>query len=290
MRTVLVLEAHAKLNLTLEVLGKRTDGYHEVASIMQTIELADTVTLTPSQELTLSCSDPSLDGTDNLAWKAADLLRRKCDASLGADIQIEKRIPIAAGLGGGSADAAATLVGLNKLWDLRLSTDDLRVMGAELGSDVPFLVDGGTAIALGRGERIRQLPGPELPWFVLAVPEVDLPDKTASMYRALTPSDFTSGGLTRKLEARIRGGGDVPPQLLFSVFDSSARAIARDVDRCWNDLFAAGAREIHVSGSGPALYTVVSKKEMATTIALVMERIKGWRSFATRAWPAADAR
>ena len=109
------------------------------------------------------------------------------------------------------------------------------------------------------------------------------------MYRVLTPDNFTRGALTFKLEARIlHHGGDVPPQLLFNTFDTVARTAIPDVDRCWNDMYAAGAREIHVSGSGPAIFAAVERKEIATTIHLVMERIKGWRSLVTRAWSNPD--
>ena len=285
------IDAHAKLNLTLEVLGKRDDGYHDIASIMQTLDLADTLTFRPADSLSLTCSLPELSGPGNLALSAAELLRSEFGVSDGASIHIEKRIPVAAGLGGGSADAAATLVGLNKLWGLELSNDRLRYIGAKLGSDVPFLVEGGTATALGRGERVRHLPTPDLPWIVIAVPNANLPDKTAAMYRALTPDNFTRGALTFKLEARIlHHGGDVPAQLLFNTFDTVARTAIPDVDKCWNDMYAAGAREIHVSGSGPAIYAAVERKEIATTVQLVMERIKGWRSLVTRAWSNPDAR
>ena len=278
------VDAHAKLNLTLEVLGRREDGYHEVASIMQTLDLADTVTIRPADSLGLSCTVPELSGAENLALRAAELLRREAGVSDGASIHIEKRIPVAAGLGGGSADAAATLVGLNRLWRLHLSEDRLRRVGAKLGSDVPFLIEGGTATGLGRGERVRHIPTPRLPWLVISTPNVEMRDKTAAMYGALTPDNFTRGALTFKLEARIANKGDVPPQLLFNTFDTVARDVMPDVDRCWKDMYAAGAREIHVCGSGPAIYAAVERKEIATTIQLVMERIKGWRSVVARAW------
>ncbi len=286
---MLTLQARAKLNLTLEALGKRPDGYHETASIMQTLELADTVRIEPSDALEVVCSDESLNGCRNLAWRAADMLRRETGAADGARVHIEKRIPAAAGLGGGSSDAAATLVGLNRLWRLGLSNDKLRALAAELGSDVPFLIEGGTAIAVGRGERIRRLPTPPLTWFVLAFQPTSMQDKTAFMYRLLTPDAFTRGGLTRKLEARIRNGGDVPPQLLFNVFDAPARSALPDVARCWDDMQAAGAREIHVCGSGSAIYAAISVREFATTVQLLMERIKGWRCILTRASPDAGA-
>ena len=282
---MLTLQAHAKLNLTLEVLGRRPDGYHETASIMQTLTLADTITIEPSESLEVICSEPGLEGEDNLAWKAADLLRRETGTARGARISIDKNIPVSAGLGGGSSDAAATLVGLNTLWDIEMPHDSLRLLAAGIGSDVPFLVEGGTAIALGRGERVRTLPTAPLPWFVLAFPATSRQDKTAFMYRSITEENFTRGGLTRKLEARIRNKGDIPPQFLFNAFDMVARDVEPDVDRCWSDMHAAGAREIHVSGSGPTVYAAIERKEIATAVHLVMEKIKGWPTIVTRAWP-----
>ena len=286
---MLTLPARAKLNLTLEVLGRRPDGYHETASIMQTLDLADIVTIEPSDRLEVTCSLPGLDGETNLAWKAADLLRREAGVSSGARITIDKHIPSSSGLGGGSSDAAATIVGLNSMWDLGLSYDRLRAIAASVGSDVPFLIEGGTAIALGRGDKIRSLPTTDLPWFVLAFPSSTKTDKTAFMYRSITEENFTRGGLTRKLEARIRNGGDVPPQLLFNAFDTVARSVEPDVDRCWSDMYSAGAREIHVSGSGPTVYAAIDRKEIATTVQLVMEKIRGWPSLVTRAWPVVGA-
>ena len=277
------LKARAKLNLTLEILGKRDDGYHNVASIMQTLDLADDVIVRPSDSLELTCDVPELGGRANLAWRAADLLRQEAGVREGVAIEIRKRIPIAAGLGGGSADAAAVLVGLNRMWKLGMSNDDLHSLAARLGSDVPFLIEGGTAMATGRGEIIRRLPSAPLPAFVIAVPKSDLADKTARMYGALTRTDFTRGALTRKLEARIRNGGDVPPQYLFNAFDEVARAAFPEVRACWEDAYSLGAREIHLCGSGPAIYAAIGRKELATTVHLVMDRIKGWRTLTARA-------
>ena len=282
------LKARAKLNLTLEILGKRDDGYHNIASIMQTLDLADDVTIRPSDSLDLRCGVPELGGRRNLAWRAADLLRSEAGVREGAAIEIRKRIPIAAGLGGGSADAAAVLVGLNRMWKLGLPPADLRALAARVGSDVPFLIEGGTAMAAGRGELIRDLPpAADLPSFVIAVPKADAAaDKTARMYAALPESARTRGALTRKLEARIRNGGDVPPQYLFNAFDDLARDAFPEVRACWDDARSLGAREIHICGSGPAIYAAIERKELATTVHLVMDKIKGWRTLATRAAPA----
>ncbi len=283
------LKARAKINLTLEVLGKRDDGYHNIASIMQTLDLADDVALAPSDSLELRCDVPELGGRGNLAWRAADSLRREAGVREGAAIEIRKRVPIAAGLGGGSADAAAVLVGLNRMWKLGMSADELRALAARLGSDVPFLIEGGTAMATGRGETIRDLPPADgLPAFVVAVPKADAAaaDKTARMYAALPESARTRGALTRKLEARIRNGGDVPPQYLFNAFDEFARDAFPEVRACWDDARSLGASEIHLCGSGPAIYAAIGRKELATTVHLVMDRIKGWRTLIARAAPA----
>ena len=149
---MLTIRAFAKINLTLEVLGKRANGYHEVATVMQTIDLCDELTLEPSSGVSLRCSDPALETTDNLVLRAANLLREHAGGDSGAGMYLRKSIPVAAGLGGGSSDAAAALVGLRELWNLEEAVPDLRPLAAALGSDVPFFLSGGTAIAEGRGD------------------------------------------------------------------------------------------------------------------------------------------
>ena len=153
--------AKAKINLTLDILGKRADGYHEVEMIMQTIDLTDQMIFSPSEDgaITIEC-DVSYVPTDerNLAYKAALLLKERFGIQEGVHIVLHKKIPVSAGLAGGSSNAAATLRGLNQLWGLQLSLEELSVLGAEIGSDVPFCVyGGGTAIATGRGEIIERI-------------------------------------------------------------------------------------------------------------------------------------
>ena len=154
-------KSHAKINLTLEVLGKRRDGYHEIRTIMQELELHDTISfeLISGGRLELSCSDPSLPlGEENLAYKAAMLLKSLYAPDKGIRMNLTKRIPVAAGLGGGSSNAAAVLKALNSLWNLSLDDTILLELGAGLGSDVPFFLYGGTALAEGRGEKLKPLP------------------------------------------------------------------------------------------------------------------------------------
>ena len=158
---VLIAEAHAKINLHLEVLGIRTDGFHELAMVMQSINLSDQLKMKESVEnnITLkSNSNEISNGEENLIIKAAKLLRNKVgDSQLGVDIELEKNIPVGAGLAGGSADAAATLVGLNKLWRLNLEIEELEKLSKEIGSDVPFCISGGRQICFGRGEILEKL-------------------------------------------------------------------------------------------------------------------------------------
>ena len=187
------LLAPAKLNLYLRVVGRRPDSYHELETLFERIDLADELafTLQPSG-VTLTCDDASLDcGPTNLVTRAARLLQGTTGTEPGAEIHLIKRIPIASGLGGGSSDAATTLIGLNRLWELGLSRQSLRELGAQLGSDVPFfLEEAAFAIGRGRGEQCEPLPGPTL-WHVVVVPPERL--STAQIYQGF---DAQGGGLT----------------------------------------------------------------------------------------------
>ncbi|MGH7345206.1 MAG: 4-(cytidine 5'-diphospho)-2-C-methyl-D-erythritol kinase [Candidatus Rokuibacteriota bacterium] len=159
----LALSAAAKVNLALEVLGRRDDGYHEIATVMQTVDLSDRLVLEEADvlELRTTASDVPTDGT-NLALKAASTLRDMAGVSRGVRITLDKRIPVAAGLGGGSTDAAAVLVGLNRLWGLRWPTARLAEAAVQLGMDVPFFLRGGVALGTGRGEQLEPLAGAAL--------------------------------------------------------------------------------------------------------------------------------
>ena len=174
----LCVRAPAKINLHLEVLGLRADGFHELAMVMQSIDLADTLRLRPTADglISLRCDRQDLptDGS-NLIVRAGELLRARSGFSeLGAELVLEKRIPIGAGLAGGSSDGAAALVGLNALWGLGVPADALHAMAAELGSDVPFCLDGGTQLCFGRGERLESLSSPELAVLLIKHPQVSV--------------------------------------------------------------------------------------------------------------------
>ena len=186
------LRSPAKVNLRLDVLYKRNDGYHEIRSVMQEIDLCDEVTISlGGSKLKVSCDDRETpEGTENLAHRAARNILRRFKIDVGIDIFIEKRIPVASGLGGGSSNAAATLMGLNKLLRLRLTKKELMEMGTQLGADVPFFIFGRRALVTGIGDRLRKIELPSPLWTVLVNPNIRV--STAWAYKNLNM------GLTKK--------------------------------------------------------------------------------------------
>ena len=173
---MVTVEANAKINLTLDILGKRPDGFHEVAMVMQTIGLHDTLVMEKTErDIELSINVPWLKADEkNLAWRAAELIRQEYGLEGGVRIELTKRIPVAAGLAGGSADAAAVLKGMNDLYGLQLDEKKLCELGARLGSDIPFCIMGGTMLATGRGEVLTRLSDMPETWVVLAKPRVSV--------------------------------------------------------------------------------------------------------------------
>ena len=260
------IEAPAKVNLTLEVLGNREDGYHEIASVMQAISLFDTLTFRPSDEIKVLAEIEDLGTQDNLVYRAAMLLRETSGVSAGAELHLDKQIPLAAGLGGGSSDAAATLLGLDRLWGLELGEGELKDLAARLGSDVPFFVTGGTALVGGRGERVSNVKTPPTLWLVLAFPDHRLENKTATAYRALTPSHYTDGRRTADLVKRIEAGVEINYDSFFNIFDSVATQIFPGIDGSRSILQEASGRPVHLSGAGPTLFCRVDGPEQGQRV------------------------
>jgi 4-diphosphocytidyl-2-C-methyl-D-erythritol kinase len=259
-----VYYSYAKINLTLEILNKRPDGFHELATVMQTIGLYDTLTVAPAADLQFDCNRPELVDESNLVWQAALRLHELCPESekQGADIYLEKNIPLAAGLGGGSSNAAITLVALNNLWNLGLSQEQLLEEAARLGSDVPFFLLGGTALAEGRGERLTVLPPLPRTWLVLLYPDLEMPlTKTKELYKMLDRSDFTAGAVTRTLVRSLNRGEEVSTSLFFNGFEQAVYERFPQMDQFRQALVEAGADHVWISGSGPTLFTVVEGEE-----------------------------
>lgn len=264
---MLTVLAPAKLNLTLEVLAKRPDGFHEIRSVIQTINLCDSLHFQLSQNIEFKFNVPNLIPEESLVSKIASLLREATGCAKGATIEINKRIPLLSGLGGDSSDAAATLRGLNKLWGLGLSPGELLELASRLGSDVAFFVYGGTAVVKGRGEMVTPLPPSPHMWVVVMMPPVPrMPGKTAQLYASLKAIHYTDGQITDRLVALLTGGGEVTPSSLFNVFEGVALDSFTGLGEYWQQFLKAGAQEVHLAGSGPALFTLVKDKAQAEKI------------------------
>ena len=266
--------AFAKLNLTLEVLGRRDDGYHEVKTVIQTIDLADRLEFSPSRKMQVVCNDKSLSGQANLVWRAAQDLAKASGVAPLARVAIEKHIPTSMGLGGGSSDAACALVSLNQMWGLHLSLDHLAEIAAGIGSDVPFFLWGGTALAEGRGERVSPLPPlPSLP-AILICPDITLPNKTAAMYSKLTPASFSDGGVTRRMIQILTGGqfvGDSVGGLIQNAFDDVAWMAFPDLSPMRQKLDQIMPGRFHLSGSGPALFALPASETDRQVVAAALQ-------------------
>lgn len=260
------LKSRAKINLSLDVVGKRPDGYHEVEMIMQQINLYDNISISERDDneikIFTNCeyipTNPS-----NIAYKAADNLRKTLSIYKGVNIYIDKRIPVAAGLAGGSANAAAVLKGLNKLWDLKLSQKELMDIGINIGADVPFCILGGTALAQGIGEKLTPIKSNiKNTWIVLAKPPISV--STGEVYRQLDLSKITNKPNTARLVDSIEKGN------IYGISDSM-RNVLETVTEAKHPIISEIKRKMMeynclvsmMSGSGPTVFGICKNYEKA---------------------------
>lgn len=265
---MLTVKAFAKINLALDVLYKRPDGYHEVAMVMQAVSLADTIILTSHPgDIVLNVNIPGLpDDASNLAYRAAALIKEYAGIQQGVLITLDKRIPLAAGLAGGSADAAAVLKGLNNLWELNLSLDKLSKLAAKLGSDVPFCLYNGTMLATGRGELLSPLPPLPKCYVILAKPAVEVP--TAWVYqefkadRVQVRPDIAA--MSKFLE---QGSIDGVAGNLANVLESVTIPAHPEIAKIKESMLKYGAMAALMSGSGPTVFGLAGCQKQAEVIA-----------------------
>ncbi|AGG06046.1 4-diphosphocytidyl-2-C-methyl-D-erythritol kinase [Dehalococcoides mccartyi] len=263
---MLTLLAPAKVNLSLEVLYRRKDGYHELRSIIQSLSLCDRLSFSPSKTVHISSDSQDWQADLSLVSKAVELFSERCGQNTGVNLKIAKRIPLVSGLGGDSSCAAAVLKGLNKLWGCGYPCWRLMEIGAELGSDVPFFIMGGTAMMEGRGETVTPLPTLTQMWAVLLVPALDMPaDKTAALYRNLRPDSFTSGEISDKLLESICQG-KLSLSLCFNAFEKVAFELFPELVKYRWQFLEAGAYQISLAGAGPTLFTLLKDKNTAEKI------------------------
>jgi len=252
-----VVAAPAKLNLYLEVLGKRADGFHALETLMVAVDLFDTLELRPRPDATLAltCAPPGLPtGPDNLVYNAADRLRRRANRpDLGATIHLTKRIPAQAGLAGGSSDAAAALIGLNRVWNLALPKADLAAVAAEVGSDVAFFLDLPAAWCTGRGELVTPEPGGAQLHAVLVCPPVGL--GTADVFRRVVVPAVQQDGMAVRAAFRA-GDADALGRALFNRLAAPAFGLAPLVETVYRRLSDQHPSGCLMSGSGSAVFAL----------------------------------
>lgn len=276
----LALSAAAKVNLALEILGKRADGYHEIATVMHTVDLCDRLTLEEADGFELRVAGPSTptDG-QNLALRAALRLREAAQVQRGVGIALDKRIPVAAGLGGGSADAAAALLGLNRLWGLRWPLRRLEEVAVTLGMDVPFFLRGGAARATGRGEKLEAVSAEALA-LVLVNPRHG--SSTAQAYARVTPAVYTDGRRSQEMVDALRSRRAARvAACLYNALEASVVPGQPEIPRMKAALLAAGALGAVMSGSGPTVVGLARSWEHARQIRRRVARAS-WECWAVR--------
>jgi len=234
------------------------------------------------------CDNPSWDPELSLVPRAAGLLQQVTGCTKGVTVQLNKRIPLLSGLGGDSSDAAAMLHGLNRLWELGLSSQKLLALAASLGSDVGFFLYGGTALLQGRGEIITPLPPLPMTGLVLAMPPAPgTPGKTGALYAQLRSSHYTDGHITQIMAEEITAGRQLEPSLLFNTFENIAFTRLSELSICREHILKMGGGNVHLSGTGPALFTLIDDREAAASLCRLIAQ-QGMQSWLTTTLAAPD--
>ncbi len=281
MTEVLTLKAPAKINLYLKILNKRPDGYHDIETVFERIDLYDTIKLRPlDKDIVVLCDNPQVPcDSRNLVHRVAAVLKESYGISSGVEITLNKKIPVAAGLGGASSDCAACLRGLNELWGLKLKKDDIFDIGSRIGADVAFfLMDTGRAIGRGKGEILEPLPKGEKFWYLLVNPGFEALAKDA--YSALN-FGLTHAGNNSKIDVhslrKIRfndlGG------FLFNSLEAPVEKKHKEVSEVKSEIIKAGLKLSLMSGSGPTVYGIAESREKALEVKKRLLLREGWQAF-----------
>ena len=275
------LPSYGKINWLLRILGKRADGYHELCTLFQTISLHDRLSFSESDTLLLECEGTSVPtGNENLIIRAAKALQYRFNKKNGARILLDKGIPSPGGLGGGSSNAAVALIGLRKLWNLDASAEELSAIGAEIGSDVPFFLHGGTAIGTGRGEIIESTSEIREEFMLVVTPNVAV--STRDAFAEFDTSNLTMDDPESILRVcRFTGESrDLRNKTLINDFESSVFRVHPEIARVKNTLLGLGARQALMSGSGASVFAVFDKEETRQTALKALDIESTWRKFA----------
>jgi len=265
------MDSYSKINLTLNVLGKRKDGYHEIESIMQSVNLADKIVITKKGKgITIKCNNPQVPvDIDSLAYKTAEKILDKYRIKRGVEIEIDKKIPLASGMAGGSANSATILLGINKLFDLKLKNEELWVIGEELGMDVPFCIQNGTALAYHKGEKLTPLLplSPSL-WVIIINPDFKISTQWAYNNLKIGKNKKTiNSNSTRSMRNALKVG--TPVEIAKNLFNSFESVIIKKypkIGKIKNRLIEEGILGALMSGSGPSVFGIAKSQEEALKI------------------------
>ena len=285
------LPSFAKINWTLRILGKREDGFHELCTIFQTVSLNDVITFSEFDDLSLGCSDPSVPtGEENLIIRAARRLQTFSGLAKGASIRLEKRIPSPGGLGGGSSNAAVTLIGLCRLWELDIRWEELIDISADLGSDISFFMYGGTALGTGRGETIERVADISAENILIVTPQVSVSTKDAfAALSALSLTNTTSNHILRVCRSEAESL-DPRRSVLTNDFEASVFSSHPEIRRVKETLLDLGAINAAMSGSGASVFAIFDNTETRQTAEKALDTESTWRKFAVSTVSRADYR
>ena len=278
----ITVPAFAKINWSLRIRGKRADGYHEIDTVLQTVTLHDTIVLESGSAggIRLWCDDRAIPSDEsNLVWRAAAALRERYSINQSVKISLEKRIPSEAGLGGGSSDAAATLIALAHLWEVKASEDEFVRIAESLGSDVPFFLFGGTARATGRGEMIGPLQDAPEQHLVVIKPNANV--ATTKAYDALNSRTLTSTD-AKPILLRSQASDDSASfdlDGLHNDFEAVIFQLEPEIERAKNALLKSGARATMLCGSGSAVFGIFENQDAQERAIQAIELEAGWRAF-----------
>jgi len=280
----ITLPSYAKVNLYLRVLGRRDDGYHELSTVFQTVSLHDSITFVEADDLSLTWNQTEVAiSNDNLIIRAANELKRWFKVERGARINLVKTIPAPGGLGGGSSNAAVTLLGLSRLWKLKPTSVELQQLASKIGSDVPFFLHGGLCLGSGRGEQIEELADQPIGPMLIVTPKVAV--HTPEAFYGLSAPNLTKQGLNRNLSVcrNEAKSSDLLHSALINDLEASVFGAYPEVRRVKETLLGLGAQNAAMSGSGASVFATFDKEETRQAALKALDNEVNWRKFAVAA-------
>ena len=260
---MLNINSYAKLNLSLEVIGKFDDGYHEIKSIMQTIDIYDSLEFYPSNNININVIGNHIPIQNNLVYKAVMYLKNLYLVKEGINIKIVKNIPIASGLGGGSGNAANTILALNKIWNLNLTFEEMTSLAIKLGSDVPYFLYQGTALVEGKGEKVTKLLDINIRDILIISPNSKIiSSKTEKMFNYLTEDNYSDGYITDNLIKKINNRSVISNSEIHNVFNNISFESYKFMKDLLNNLNKLGISKFNICGSGPSIFMIIDDKKI----------------------------